>query len=230
MNSITTVIFDMYETLAQNRQRHWLETFKNIVQEQKLDVDPGQLRRTWLEKGRAFREVRLRSGSEFQTYSQSWTPCFAQAFQHFGVTGDPEAACDTAVREHARRPLYPETMDALAMIAGRRRTALLSNADDCFLKPNLELWGLEFEHVLSSEEARCYKPLPGLFIEMLQRIGARPEECLYVGDRQLEDVQGAGSVGMGTVWINRRGARMDSGLPAPDHQVSSLLELAELLG
>ena len=52
MNTITTVIFDMYETLAQNRQGHWLATFENIVQQQELATDPGFLRQVWLEKGR----------------------------------------------------------------------------------------------------------------------------------------------------------------------------------
>lgn len=229
MTSITTVIFDMYETLAQNRQRHWLDTFKNIVQEQELDVDPAQLRRTWLEKGRTFRDRRLRTGAEFETYSQGWVPCFDLAFRQLGVPGDPEQACHTAVRDHSRRPPYPETLEALQAISARCRTALLSNADDSFLKPNLQLWGLEFEQVLSSEEARCYKPLPGLFLEMLDRIGVAPGECLYVGDRQLEDVQGAGSVGMKTAWVNRRGASLDPNLPTPDHQVSSLLDLAGIL-
>ena len=117
----------------------------------------------------------------------------------------------------------------MASIRKRCRTALLSNADDSFLKPNLELYGIDFEQVLSSEEGRCYKPQPGLFLEMLRRIGATPPECLYVGDRQLEDVKGAGSVGMGTVWINRHGEPLDPELPSPDYQVSTLVELAELL-
>ena len=146
-----------------------------------------------------------------------------------GVTGDPEAACRTAVLDHSKRPTYPETVEALASIRKRRRTALLSNADDSFLRPNLELYGIDFEQVLSSEEARCYKPQPGLFLEMLERIGATPGECLYVGDRQLEDVKGAGSVGMGTVWVNRIGEPLDPELPSPDYQVSTLVELAEFL-
>ncbi len=229
MNTITTVIFDMYETLAQNRQGHWLATFKNIVQQQQLATDPSRLRQTWLEKGRSHRERRLLSGADFQSYSQSWIACFVEAFQEIGVNGDPEAACGTAVLDHSKRPPYPETVEALASIRKRRRTALLSNADDSFLKPNLELYGIDFEQVLSSEEARCYKPQPGLFLEMLRRIGATPRECLYVGDRQLEDVKGAGSVGMGTVWINRHGEPLDPELPSPDYQVSTLVELAELL-
>jgi 2-haloalkanoic acid dehalogenase type II len=229
MNTITTVIFDMYETLAQNRQGHWLATFENIVQQQQLPTDPGRLRQTWLEKGRSHRERRLLSGAEFQSYSQSWISCFAGAFEEMGVNGDPEAACRTAVQDHSKRPPYPETVEALASIRQLRRTALLSNADDNFLRPNLELFGIDFEQVLSSEEARCYKPQPGLFLQMLGRIGVTPGECLYVGDRQLEDVKGAGSVGMGTVWVNRIGEPLDPDLPSPDYQVSSLLELAELL-
>ena len=230
MNSITTVVFDMYETLAQNRQGHWIASFNNIVQQQDLAADPAHLRRTWLEKGRAHRERRMLTGADFQSYSQSWVSCFADAFREMGVDGDPEAACRTAVLDHGKRPLYPETAEALSLIRRNHRTALLSNADDSFLRPNLELWSVEFEQVLSSEEARCYKPLPGLFLEMLRRIGATPRECLYVGDRQLEDVKGAGSVGMGTVWVNRGGEPLDPDLPSPDYQVASLLELAELLG
>ena len=174
MNTITTVIFDMYETLAQNRQGHWLATFENIVQQQQLPTDPGRLRQTWLEKGRSHRERRLLSGAEFQSYSQSWISCFAEAFEEMGVNGDPEAACRTAVQDHSKRPPYPETVEALASIRQLRRTALLSNADDNFLRPNLELFGIDFEQVLSSEEARCYKPQPGLFLQMLGRVGVTP--------------------------------------------------------
>ena len=42
--------------------------------------------------------------------------------------------------------------------------------------------------MLSSEEARSYKPQPELFQEMLRRLDAAPEACAYIGDRQFEDV------------------------------------------
>ncbi len=56
-----------------------------------------------------------------------------------------------------------------------------------------------------------------------------PEETVYVGDRQLEDVQGASQVGMTTVWINRSGEALDHKLPRPDYQVKNLLEIPGLL-
>ncbi len=120
-------------------------------------------------------------------------------------------------------------MDALRAVKSRWRTAVLSNADDDYLLPNLAQLGLDFEAVLSSERARMYKPLPGLFLEILRMLDVTPEESVYVGDRQLEDVQGAGSVGMPAVWINRSGVPMDPQLPEPACQIRSLLELPALL-
>ena len=50
-----------------------------------------------------------------------------------------------------------------------------------------------------------------------------------MGDRQFEDVKGAGGVGMGTVWVNRSGDPLDADLPTPDYQITNLLELPEIL-
>ena len=107
--------------------------------------------------------------------------------------------------------------------------AVLSNADDGYLLPNVTSLGLNFAQVLSSEEGRAYKPDPGLFREVLRRLNVDPSEAIYVGDRQYEDVQGASTVGMATVWINRIGTPLDPGLPKPDHQINSLLELPGIL-
>ena len=77
--------------------------------------------------------------------------------------------------------------------------------------------------------ARCYKPRPELFHEMLNLLNLPPQDTVYVGDRHYEDVYGATCVGMNAVWVDRgdRGLRED--IPAPSHKVSSLLELPELL-
>ena len=129
----------------------------------------------------------------------------------------------------SQRLPYPETKEALAAVQELWRIAVLSNADDDYLLPNLKLLDLEFAAVVSSEEARSYKPQPELFQEMLRRLDAAPETCAYVGDRQLEDIKGAGQVGMHTVWINRSGNRPDPDLPTPEFQITTLLQLPGVL-
>ena len=129
----------------------------------------------------------------------------------------------------SQRNPYPETDDAVAEVQERCRTAILSNADDGFLLPNLELLEVGFDLVLTSEQAQIYKPRPELFEMMLSQLGVTPGETAYVGDRQLEDVLGPSEAGMHPVWINRNNTPLDPDLPAPPHQISSLLELPKLL-
>ena len=229
MSRITTVIFDMYDTLVQNPHPFLMDGFENIIREQALDAVPDQLWKEWSTEESKFRATRVKPAEPFRTYYQAWRDCFVHAFTILGIRGDADVAASSFISHISRRDPYPETMEALKAVQAGWRTAVLSNADDAFLRPNLELLDLEFEAVLSSEEARVYKPLPGLFRQMLRRLNVAPEESVYVGDRQYEDVQGASEVGMNAIWINRSGAALDSTLPEPACQISSLLELPGLL-
>lgn len=229
MSLISTVIFDMYGTLAQNEPCHWDQTFQEIIREQKLPCSSDQLREVWRIGDRAFQASRIQDGAPFQSYFDGWRESFITAFAALKIAGDPDAASRRAIDDLGRRPPFAETQEAVSAVQERWRIAVLSNSDDRFLKPMVQRLGISFEAVLSSEEARSYKPRPGLFQEMLRRLGVAPGEAVYVGDRQLEDVQGAGQVGMNTVWINRSGEALDPKLPRPDHQVKNLLEIPELL-
>lgn len=52
-----------------------------------------------------------------------------------------------------------------------------------------------------SSEIDWAKPHPGAFRAAAEAVGARPEECAYVGDRLFEDVHGPQQVGMRAVWV-----------------------------
>lgn len=34
-----------------------------------------------------------------------------------------------------------------------------------------------------------------------KRLGAAPEQCVYVGDHPVNDIEGAAAIGMNTIWI-----------------------------
>ena len=229
MKQITTVVFDMYETLAQNPPGHWRETFQEIVKEQGYETHAELLWQEWSAAETEFRESRVKSGVAFRSYFEGWRDNFAQAFASLSLAGDAEAASRWTIEDLSRRPPYGETVEALVLLQRGWRTAVLSNADDDFLLPNLQLLGVEFERVLSSEEARVYKPRPGLFQEILRRLKVNPQESVYVGDKQVEDVQGAQQAGMRAIWINRSQSAADPLLPQPDYQINSLLQLPGLL-
>ena len=229
MPEIKAVIFDMYQTLVHDPRDQWHRSFRSIIQDQRLPVTAEQLWEGWHESEERFRIRRTDPSLPFQTYFDAWAGGFQAAFEALGIPGDAVAATKRFFADLSQREPFPETEPVVKEIQKDYRTAVLSNADDGFLLPNLQLLALDFEVVLSSEMARSYKPQPELFREMLARLGVRPDEAVYVGDRHYEDVHGAQGVGMHAVWINRgeRGLRDD--LPAPSHTISNLNMLPPIL-
>jgi 2-haloacid dehalogenase len=229
MPRITTVIFDMYETLVQNPQGMGKSSFSKIIEQQGLDTSVDELWDNWLPAEAEFQKTRLDPDLPFQNYFNAWKGGFELSFSTLGLDGDPQAATEQFFRDVSRREPYPETDDAVAEVQERCQTAILSNADEGFLLPNLELLEVGFDLVLTSEQAQIYKPRPELFEMILSKLGVTPDETAYVGDRQLEDVQGPLDAGMHPVWINRTNQALNPDLPTPPHMISSLLELPKLI-
>jgi 2-haloacid dehalogenase len=230
MSKIKTVVFDAFGTLFQDSPEHWNNAMEAIIRQQGLNVSVDTLNQAWVDACGDFHNTRSNPGADFQSYAVAWQDAFAAAFRALKLSGDPAAAADYWIRDMAGRDPYPETLEALKAVAQRWQVVVLSNADDVFLDPALERLGFPFAASLSSEGAHCYKPNPELFEAMLRRLGITPQEAVYVGDRQYEDIHGAGQAGLGTVWINRTGVAPEPALRAPDYRIESLLELADLLG
>ena len=234
MSKITTVIFDVYETLAHNDTGLWIDTFGRICHVQGLKIEPQYLFEQWKRREIVFRKERLNlevpeSSPPFKTYEEAWRDCFRSVFAELGLKGDPAAAAKYAIHDMGLREPYQDALDALPEVQARRKTGILSNADDAYLLPLLSNLGWKFEAVLSSEGARAYKPLPSPFFQVLGMLGARPEEAVYVGDVQYDDVLGSKGVGMRVAWVNRNGAAREANLPDPDYELRSLAELPGIL-
>jgi 2-haloacid dehalogenase/putative hydrolase of the HAD superfamily len=174
---------------------------------------------------------------EFRTYREEWTEHFAVCFEELGVEGDAAAG-----HEHLRHILseasaFEESRRMVETIGRRLPIALMSNADDDFLYPVLAKNALTFPVVLSSEEARAYKPHRSIFELLSQRMGVAPENILYVGDSRLADVTGSKNAGMHAAWVNR-GAQTQGAsdwantwndLSQADYELNSLDGLVETL-
>ena len=229
MHRITTVIFDMYETLVENPHEMGKISFAKIIEQQNLNASVDNLWDNWIQAETEFQKTRLNPDLPFQSYFSAWKSGFELSFSTLGLDGDSQSATEQFFRDVSQRTPYPETNDAIVEIQKRWTTAVLSNADDGFLLPNLELLEVGFETVITSEQAQIYKPRPELFQLVLTQLGVSPGETAYIGDRQLEDVLGSTNAGMHAVWINRNNTPLNPDLPAPIHQISNLLELPKIL-
>lgn len=109
--------------------------------------------------------------------------------------------------------IYPEVPRVLDALAARGLAlGVVSNWDDR-LPVLLERLGLaeRFDVVVYSADVGVEKPAPGIFHAAVDGLELRPEEVLHVGDRTVEDVEGALAVGMRALLVDRSGE--GDGLP-----------------
>ncbi len=105
---------------------------------------------------------------------------------------------------------------------------VVSNIDRADLEAAVAYHALEFDHAVTSEDVRAYKPRPEVFEQALKHLGVRSQEAVHVGDSLTADVGGAARAGLRTVWVNRGGRRRLSG-PEPWAEVEGLHQLARML-
>ena len=94
-----------------------------------------------------------------------------------------------------------ELLDRLR--AAGKTVLLLSNAQSCFTRPELETLGLAdcFHHIYLSSEQGFRKPDPRFFSAPLRELKLNPADCLMVGNDPVCDVGGAAKLGIEAAYI-----------------------------
>jgi 2-haloacid dehalogenase len=126
---------------------------------------------------------------------------------------------------------WPDTVTALRELHNQFRLAIVSNVDDNLFAGTRPRLGVEFDQVITAQQAGAYKPSLKMFELALSRIGVPAHRVLHIGQSIYHDVIPAQSLGLATVWVNRPSPRSGVGAVKaaegrPDLQVSSLAELA----
>jgi 2-haloacid dehalogenase len=126
---------------------------------------------------------------------------------------------------------WPDTVAALRQLKNRFRLCILSNVDDDLFAATRPQLVVEFDEVVTAQQAQAYKPSLKVFELALSRINVPAHRVLHVGQSIYHDVIPAQALGLATVWVNRPSARPGVGAvraaeAKPDLVVGSLEELA----
>jgi 2-haloacid dehalogenase len=168
----------------------------------------------------------------YQSYRQVLASVVAQFGKEFGFAPTAEESASLAASLPAWKP-WPDTVSALHRLKTRFRLAILSNIDDDLFASTRPQLGIDFDEVITAQQARAYKPSMKVFELALNRIDAPAHRVLHVGQSIYHDVIPAQALGLASVWVNRPSARPGIGAvkaadATPDVTVSSLEELADM--
>jgi putative hydrolase of the HAD superfamily len=125
-----------------------------------------------------------------------------------------DAECAEFGGSVAAWPAFADTARALRRLKERYRLIILSNVDRAsFARSNRRL-GVDFDLVITAEDVGSYKPAPGHFdalFERLPTLGVERGELLHVAQSLFHDHEPARRLGLPSVWIDRRHDRDGSG-------------------
>ena len=110
---------------------------------------------------------------------------------------------------------WPDTVSALRELKKRFRLAIISNVDNDLFAATQPQLGVEFDQVITAQQAKAYKPSLKIFELALSRVGVPAHRILHIGQSVYHDVLPAQALGLATVWVNRPSARAGVGAVKP---------------
>jgi 2-haloacid dehalogenase len=129
---------------------------------------------------------------------------------------------------------FQDTEAALQQLQKHYKLAVISNIDDDLFAETRKHLAVEFDFVITAQQARSYKPSLNNFQLALRTMAIPPDRLLHAAQSIYHDVVPAHSLGIASVWVNRKSARPGVGavraaagradLEVPD--VASLAALA----
>ncbi|WP_338834062.1 (S)-2-haloacid dehalogenase 4A [Moorella humiferrea] len=221
---IRAVTFDAYGTLFNIEGLHSRAT-ELILQHNSFAADAASFHRLWDEH-----TDELIKTDKFDKLWNVFDRALDMTFRDFGFQGKRKPGdLEIWLRLIENCSIYPDAPLVVETAARHFKTALISNTDNHELSVALARCELRFNAVVTSENARAYKPSPEIFQQAADILECRPEEILHVGDSYNADVVGAKNFGAAAVWLNRKKANIPNPRVQPDFQIENLKEMLEVL-
>jgi 2-haloacid dehalogenase len=125
---------------------------------------------------------------------------------------------------------WPEVPDALRALKKKYEIAIISNTDDNLIARNVENIGVEFDYVITAQQAKAYKPDRQTFEYAFQTMDVDPSQVIHVAQGWEYDHIPTRDLGLKRrVWINRYGRRGSSDYQ-PYDELPDMSGLPALLG
>ncbi len=219
------IFIDMYGTLTTGDRAAVEAVCREIIVDTGLRVSPSELAVSWGQ--RFFAAMDRANCGGFRPLVQLEADSLIQTMAELGITIDPYPRVRHLVDYWRNPPLQPETREFLGRFTVP--ICIVSNADRADLEAALRQHDIRVAAMVTSQDARSYKPDRRIFDLALAVTGWRRDRVIHVGDSLHSDVGGARAAGLTSGWVNRAHRIHDIGTARPDYQFADLLGLAELV-
>ena len=226
-NAFEVLTFDCYGTLIDWETGIW-EALRPVAAAHCIDLSPDKALELY---GELETEIERGEYREYKAVLQMVLKGLG-ARLGFDPTADEQRQFSMSVRDW---PAFSDSAAALQALKKRYKLAIVSNIDDDLFAFSAQRLQVEFDWIITAQQARSYKPSPNNFHLAFERIKLPRTKILHVAQSLYHDIAPAKALGLSTVWVNRRHDKKGFGAtpPAqaqPDLEVPDLQTLARQIG
>ena len=227
--TIRAVLFDLDNTLTHRDQsilaysQHLAHTYQQQLQHDQISQIPSIIRR--IDNGgypkkellthpsiaasvayALLQELNWNSVPKLDELTQFW-------FQQFGLSAVAMPGANSLLAELKQQGY---------------KLAIVSNGGHATRLTILQGLGFShyFDEIISSELVGISKPNPEIFLHTSRQLNIVPENCLFIGDHPVNDIQGATQAGMKALWLQ---GFHKTGVHKPINTIQNLAEIKQYL-
>lgn len=195
MNKIKAIFFDYDNTLVNYMQADIL-ALTRLAESLPDKIEPGAFIESAGQHIMAFHNLfslGLVNPGRMHTYR------LANTFQDYGLEWRQdylEIYLDCYLNNHY---IYPGAIELLKSLSGQVKLGIVTNSylvSEQKVRIQRSGLGQHFDDILVCAEIGQYKPAPRAFLHLVDKYNLVPGECIYVGDSEKYDIQGAKNAGL----------------------------------
>ena len=221
---LNTIIFDAYGTLISTGTGS-IDASREILALNCCDsVDPQAFYSQW----KSLHKKHISELTTFVSEESIFRKDLNVLYKKYGFSRDSDADVKIMLTILGNRTAFPESREVIHFLQSKQYNVVIGSVTDTKpLLPDLDRNGITIPSVFTSETTGFYKPDIRFYQYILDSLGIKPSNALFVGDSLIDDVWGPQQLGIAACWVNRKGAeRRDI---APTFSINNLNKLVQII-
>lgn len=225
-NDYKVLTFDCYGTLI-DWEKGILEALKPLLLNHSIRLDDNQILELYAEFESSIEQSTF---VEYKEVLRKVVQKFSNRFEFVLSSSERNCLVDSLKNWQP----FPDTVSALARLKKKYKLAVISNVDDDLFAFSEQHLKVKFDYIITAEQVKSYKPSLNNFEFAIAKIGAKKEEILHIAQSIYHDIIPAKTIGLSTVWVNRRKEKSGTGATLsanekPDIEVPDLNTLVKIM-
>jgi len=141
-------------------------------------------------------------GPNFKTQRDLETISIQKTVEHFQCKGANLDIAEVLFGYWVKPEIFEDTFPFLSR--NTLPVCIVSNIDRNDILQAINFHHMNFDGIVTSEDAKSYKPRAEIFQLAMEKMKLPPHKILHIGDSLTSDILGANNCGIDSFWINRK--------------------------